>query len=84
MRVAIDLSDAEVAWIDRAVAVGLFESRDAAIRAAIDGAIGTGLDDAAIAEAYRRAYKVNPEGKELGELGLQLLSESMQAQTGSS
>jgi Arc/MetJ-type ribon-helix-helix transcriptional regulator len=78
VQVSIELSSAEVAWIDRAVANGLFESREAAIKGAINGAIGSGLDDAAIAEAYRRGYEAHPEDEQLGELGLRLLGESIQ------
>ncbi len=82
MQVSVELSAAEVAWIDQAVANGLFESRDAAIRGAINGAIGDSLDDAAIGEAYRRAYEEHPEDEGLGEAGLQLLSQRIQAERG--
>lgn len=78
MQVSVELSDAEVAWIDRAVSNGLFASREDAIRSAINGAIDVGLDDAAIAEAYRRAYEAYPEDERLGESALQLLGESIQ------
>jgi Arc/MetJ-type ribon-helix-helix transcriptional regulator len=81
VRVSIDLSDAEIAWIDRAVATGLFESRDAAIKSAIDGALGYGWDDATIAEAYRRGYEAHPADADLGEAGLGLLAETIRSQS---
>lgn len=81
MQVSIELSSAEVAWIDRAVANGLFESREAAIKGAINGAIGSGLDDAAIAEAYRRGYEAHPEDEQLGQLGLRLLGNRFSARS---
>lgn len=78
MQVSIELSNADVAWIDRAVSNGLFESREAAIKSAISGALGSGLDDAAIAEAYRKGYEAYPEDERLSEFGLRLLSEAIQ------
>lgn len=77
MRVSIELSEAEVAWIDRAVANGLFASRDAAIQSAIHGAVGDGLNEGAIEEAYRRGYSDHPEDGSAGEAGLRFLANAV-------
>lgn len=78
VRVSVELSHAKVAWIDRAVSNGLFESREAAIRGAINGPIGAGADQAAIAEAYRRAYAEQPEDEAIGGAGVRLLREALE------
>jgi Arc/MetJ-type ribon-helix-helix transcriptional regulator len=73
-QIAIRLPDDQLAAIDAAVRDGRFESRAAAVRAAIDRL----LDDERnrkIAEQYRRGYGEQPQEDWVGEMGLAVGSE---------
>jgi hypothetical protein len=74
VRVSIDLSDAELVWVDRAVENELFEDRDTAIRGVMEGSFG---DDAATAQAYRRAYSRHPVHERYAAAGLAFLSDAL-------
>lgn len=79
VRVSIEISEAELAWVDHAVENGLFPSREAAVRGAMDGSLEA-LDDVAIAEAYRRAYARQPAAEGHAKAGLAFLSDALQAE----
>jgi Arc/MetJ-type ribon-helix-helix transcriptional regulator len=75
-RIAVELSDRELERLDDAVARGRFESREAAVRAALRSVFALPSEDQ-IADAYRRAYGAVPEDERLGEVGLQLAAERL-------
>lgn len=83
MRVSIDFSEAEIVWADRAVANGLFEDREMAIRGVMGGSFGD-LGDTAIAKAYSHAYSKRPASTGDSEIGLAFLSGALRAERGES
>jgi Arc/MetJ-type ribon-helix-helix transcriptional regulator len=70
-RIAVCLSDEQLARIDAAVAQGHFPSRAAAVRAGVERVLRE-RRDLEIAEAYRRGYGGQPQERDTGKLGLTL------------
>jgi Arc/MetJ-type ribon-helix-helix transcriptional regulator len=77
-QIAIRIPERDLAAVDAAVRAGRFESRAAAIRAALTRLLADERDRE-IAEAYRRGYERQPQDPSLGQAGAALMAESVDA-----
>jgi len=73
-QIAIRLADADLERLDAAVARGLYPTRAAAVRAAVERLLRDEREQE-IAEQYRRAYEAHPQDESLGRAGLELMAE---------
>lgn len=77
-RIAIELSDRELEQLDRVVARGDFDSREAALHEALRNALCPDEDE--LTEAYRRAYDQAPEDGAWRDVGLRLAADSLRCE----
>jgi len=69
VQIAVRLADAEIDYLDAAVARGTFPSRAAGVRAGLQRLLQADRE-AEIERAYRRAHARHPEEPGIGEAGL--------------
>lgn len=75
-RIDVELPEAAIEALDRAVAAGRFPDRATALKEAVQRL----LESVDIADAYRRAYVENPEDEQYGLAGLGLLADRVRAE----
>lgn len=75
-RIDVELPDAAIEAVDRAVAAGRFPDRAAALEEAVQRL----LESVDIADMYERAYAEHPEDGKYGLAGLGLLADRVRAE----
>lgn len=74
-RIAIELSDADLAVVDAAIDAGRYADRVAALRAGLTALLRRERDVARDLEGYRQ----HPQDREIGEASVALLAEALEA-----